>query len=85
LIKDLEIEDIDRGAINLVDLANIISFVYIAWMPKNNPIRMISDRANDDILESEDKILLNECVERMFEKIKPCLIRAVVVAQAIAK
>ena len=29
LIKDLEIKDINRGIINLIDLANIISFIYI--------------------------------------------------------
>ena len=85
LIKDLEFEDINGCPINLVDLANIISFVYIAWMPKNDPIRMISDRANDGTLESEDKIFLNECVDRIIGDIMPCLKRAVAVAQAIAK
>ena len=65
LIKDLEIKDINRGAINLVDLTNIISFVYITWILKNNSIRIISDRANNNILESENKILLNEYIERI--------------------
>ena len=62
-----------------MDLANIISFVYIAWMPKNDPIRMISDRANNSILEFKDKIFLNECMDRIISDIILCLKRTVVV------
>ena len=35
---------------------------------------MISDKANNNILESEDKILFNKYIDRMFKKIKPYLI-----------
>ena len=80
LIKDLEFKDINGCLINLVDLANIISFVYIAWIPKNDPIWIILDRANDGILESEDKIFFNKCVDRIIRDIMLYLKRTVAVA-----
>ena len=46
---------------------------------------MFLDRANNSILESEDKIFLNKCVDRIIKDIIPCLKRIVAVAQAIAK
>ena len=48
-------------------------------MLKNNPIQIISDRANNNILESEDKIFLNECVDRIIRDIIPYLKRAITV------
>ena len=46
---------------------------------------MILDRANDDILESENKILLNKYIDRIFKKIKLYLTRIIVITQTITK
>ena len=40
---------------------------------------MILDRANNGILESEDKIFFNEYVDRIIRDIIPCLKRAMAV------
>ena len=80
LIKDLEFEDINGCPINLVDLTNIISFIYIVWILKNNPIRIILDRANNSILKSEDKIFLNKYIDRIIRDIIPYVKRIIAVA-----
>ena len=49
-------------------------------MPKNNPIRIILNKANNNILESENKIFLNKYIDRIIRDIMPCLKRAVAVA-----
>ena len=46
---------------------------------------MILDRVNNGILESENKIFLNEYMDRIIRDIIPYLKRAVAVAQAITK
>ena len=46
---------------------------------------MILDRANNSILDSENKIFLNEYMDWIIKDIILCLKRAVAVAQAIAK
>ena len=46
---------------------------------------MILDKANNSILESEDKIFLNEYMDRIIKNVIPYLKRMVAVTQAITK